>query len=288
MSIHNMVADNEKEKSDMMGLPMFDSTNVVTWSKRLKMWLMRKRRNHLGLENRPVRPPNNAAAAVRQEYKEALAAWLERKDTCVSAVYESVQAVPEALEIVDQYILEKEILDADDPNKEVLASDLVSRLVNRFRGEIQNELGDLNRKFTHFMILPEEKVCTGIDRLNGIVQKMTQHGQPPTAEARLAKLKEALEIPSLNQLWLTISLRANPTYDEIVGTCKRYDKAMEQQRLNVVGEAHLNTDTGKVVCSYPRCGKLGHTQANCWKKKKDQKTAQLKRAGRKADHRSTQ
>ena len=75
MSIPNMVADNEKEKSDMTGLPMFDSINVVTWSKRLKMWLMRKRRNHLGLGNRPVRPPNNAAAAVRQEYKEALAAW---------------------------------------------------------------------------------------------------------------------------------------------------------------------------------------------------------------------
>ena len=117
--------------------------------------------------------------------------------------------------------------------------------------EVQDELGDLNRKFTHFTILPDKKVCTGIDRLNGIVQKMTQHGQPPTAKVGLAKLKkEALEIPLLNQLWLTISLRANPTYNEIVGTCKWYDKAMEQQRLNVVGEAHLNTDTGKVVCSY--------------------------------------
>ena len=171
--------------------------------------------------------------------------------------------ISEALEIVDQYILEKEILDADDPNKEVLAKDLVSRLVNRFRGEVQDELGDLNRKFTHFTILPDEKVCTGIDRLNGIVQKMTQHGQPPTAEARLAKLKEALEIPSLNQLRLSISLRANPTYDEIVGTCKMYDKAVEQHRLNVVGKAYLNTDTGKVVFSYPRCGKSGHNQANC-------------------------
>ena len=76
---------------------------------------------------------------MRQEYKEELAAWLERKNSCVSAVYESVQAVPEALEIVDQYILEKEILDADDLNKEVLARDLVSRLVNRFRGEVQDE-----------------------------------------------------------------------------------------------------------------------------------------------------
>ena len=42
MSIPNMVADMEKEKNDMMGLPMFDSTNVITWSKRLKMWLMKK------------------------------------------------------------------------------------------------------------------------------------------------------------------------------------------------------------------------------------------------------
>ena len=31
---------------------------------------------------------------------------------------------------MDQYILEKEILDADDPNKEALTKDLVSRLVN--------------------------------------------------------------------------------------------------------------------------------------------------------------
>ena len=104
---------------------------------------------------------------------------------------------------------------------EVLAKDLVSRLVNRFCGEIQDELGDLNRKFAHFIILPDEKVCTGIDRLKGIVQKMIQHGQPSTAKARLAKVKEALEIPSLNQVWLTISLRANPTYDVVVGACKK-------------------------------------------------------------------
>ena len=36
----------------------------------------------------------------------------------MSAVYESVQAVTEALEIVDQYILEKEILDGDNPNRD--------------------------------------------------------------------------------------------------------------------------------------------------------------------------
>ena len=91
-----MVADSKTEKDDMKDLPMFDSTNVVNWSKRLKMWLMRM--NHLSLDEKPERPPRGAAAAVRAEYKQDLAAWLERKDTCVSSIYEAVQSVPEALE----------------------------------------------------------------------------------------------------------------------------------------------------------------------------------------------
>ena len=71
------------------------------------MWLMRKR-NHLGLEERPTRPPNNAAAAIRAEYKMELSEWLERKDTGVSLIYESVQGVPEALEIVEQSVHQRE------------------------------------------------------------------------------------------------------------------------------------------------------------------------------------
>ena len=41
-----------------------------------------------------------------------------------SAIYETVQHVPDALEIVDQYIMEKEILPVGDPNKDVLVSKL--------------------------------------------------------------------------------------------------------------------------------------------------------------------
>ena len=81
MSTSNMVEDSKTEKEDMKGLPKFDSTNVVNWSKRLKMWLMRRNRNHLGLDVRPKRPPQGATAAVRAEFKQDLAAWLERKDT---------------------------------------------------------------------------------------------------------------------------------------------------------------------------------------------------------------
>ena len=285
MSISNMIADKEKERKDMKGLPSFDSANVVNWSKQLKMWLMRRKRNHLGLEDRPARPPHNASAQIRAEYRADLATWLERKDTCVSTIYEAVLKVPDALEIVEQYILEKEILPAADPNKEVMAGELLQLLIVRFRGAIQDKLGELNKKFTHFVIQPGEKVCTGLDRLNGIIQKMRQHNQPPTPEAQLSKIKEALEIPSLSQLWMTISLKINPTFEQIVAICKRYDKAMDLQRLNLASEIHMNTSSSreKVVCSYPKCGKAGHTLAHCWKRKKDQNIAQLKRAGRSRD-----
>ena len=84
-------------------------------------------------------------------------------------------------------MVEKEILLAGDPNKEVLASKLVGRLMGRFRGEIPDELGDLNRKFTHFVMQPDEKVSTGIDRLKEIIQKPIQRGNPPMDKAKFAK-----------------------------------------------------------------------------------------------------
>ena len=193
MSSSNMVADNNLQKDELKGLPMFDTTNVVNLSKLLKMWLMRKRRNHLGLEDRPERPPNNAIA-IRGDFKLELSERLKQKDSCVSSIYESVQGIPEALEFVEQYIREKEFLPANDPIKEVLVKELIERLNARFRGEIQDELGDLNNTKTHFINQPDEKVCTGIDWLNGIIQK------PSTDASKLAKLKEALEIPYLYHL----------------------------------------------------------------------------------------
>ena len=58
------------------------------------------------------------------EYKHDLAAWLERKDTFVSFIFEA----PEALEIVEQCMVVKEILLAGDPNKEVLAREFREKI----------------------------------------------------------------------------------------------------------------------------------------------------------------
>ena len=74
MSLSNMVADKQKETGRfvLQYLPMFDSTNVVTWSKKLTMWLIHKKRNHLGLEERPKWLPINAPAYVKVEYTVAM------------------------------------------------------------------------------------------------------------------------------------------------------------------------------------------------------------------------
>ena len=62
-------------------------------------------------------------------------------------------------------------------------------------------------------------MSTRIDSLNRIAQKLTHHDQPPTNAAKLSKLKTALEkVPLLNQLWLTVSLSTNMTYDKAVVT----------------------------------------------------------------------
>ena len=50
---------------------------------------------------RQTKPPNNAPAAAKAEERVALDTWLERKETCVSAIYKAVEGIPDALETTD-------------------------------------------------------------------------------------------------------------------------------------------------------------------------------------------
>ena len=101
MSTSNMVAENKMETDSYGGPPPIDIKDVVTWSKKLKMFLMKKKRNHLGLEPHGlVRPGINASANLQEIYQKGLEIWQERKDTCISFIYESVAGNGEALEFV--------------------------------------------------------------------------------------------------------------------------------------------------------------------------------------------
>jgi hypothetical protein len=92
------------------------------------------------------------SAEIKEVYRKALEAWQERKDTCVSEIYSAVEDNADAQEIADQYMLEKEILPANHANKETMASELLTRLINRFRGELEDEVSKLSSQFTQFVI----------------------------------------------------------------------------------------------------------------------------------------
>jgi hypothetical protein len=79
---------------------------------------------------------------------------------------------------------------------------------------------------------------------------------------------------------VTISMLDNPSFETIVASCRRYDKVSAKKGVLNGGEIHYNATTEKVICSYPKCGKTGHTQAQCFLKKRDQKAAAFKRAGK--------
>jgi hypothetical protein len=283
MANSDMVAV-EGSGTDRQRLPKIDKTNVVQWTKDIFMYLMFKNRNHKGFDTPPVQVGN--AAGARAAWQKLMDTWLERKDTCVSTIFVSCQDDCDASSIVAQYMLEKEMLPDGHANKETSASELRDRLLNRFRGELQDELGELNKRYTSFSMIDQEKVCSGIDRLNGIVQKMRELNQPPSDASQLAVLRNALQIPSLKTLWLAIALNPNPTYAELTSVCKRYDVAMKNEHLE---EAHLVTperrgtkrsqmDMDTTDCSH--CGKPGHTAEKCFSRIKERKAAQLKRANR--------
>jgi hypothetical protein len=273
MSNSKMVAiDGSNYDKDRQSLPMFDPKDVVNWGDDIVMWCMTRNRNHLGFE----RPPT-LVGSQHAKHEKAMEVWLERKDTCVSTIFTACRYDAVALEVVKQYRREKMMLPDTDPNKDTLASELLDRLTIRFRGELQDELGELNKQFTQFMMVPGEAVCKGIDRLNGIIQKMNQHQQPPTEQAKVSKLKTALQIDSLKDLWIPIAMQDNPTYDEIVETCKRYDRAIGlRDELQTV---HYTTEkqTEKQVTKCSHCGKGGHIAKVCYKKLAEQRKAKAKR-----------
>jgi hypothetical protein len=120
MSKTNMVAgDEDVDSRTLQNIPVFDQGNVETWVKDLRIALMARHRNHLGLGARPVVNWQGAGTpAQRAKFDKEEEIWLERKDTCVCAIYAAVKEDPVAREVVDQYLTEKDIAAADNADRE--------------------------------------------------------------------------------------------------------------------------------------------------------------------------
>jgi hypothetical protein len=279
------------------GLPDFVRGNVVKWCEDLYMAKMAKDSGQLGFEHAPVYQVvalggvYAAGAAGRTQFAKDLEKWVTRKDSCISSMHTACRKEPDAAEQIAQYMREKAMLPVGHANKMTLASELRSRLIARFRDEIADELGKLNADFASFHLSTGEKVYSGVDRLNGIIQKLTELNAPPTEAANLSKLRDAINLDRLEVLWMTVSMLPNLTYAELCATCKRYDiaekkKAERQTReeVNMITpekNKRKRVDANKDAlddCSH--CGKPGHPASQCFTRLKEQKAAKLKRANR--------
>ena len=283
MSNSNMVAMDGSVQGKQ-SLPPFDGGNVENWIKMFTMYARSCKRAQQGLKERPV-----IAGRAQAAHDKAVEIWAERNDWCVSTIYLACTGNCEAVEIADQYLTEKEILDDDDDDKEPVAKELLNRLKVKFLPEKQDQLAIYQDGFTEFTLLPGEKVCSGVDRLNGIIQQLDKLGQPQTAEAKLAKLKKAIQIPSLKLLWVSVTMLPDATYQSIAKTCKNYDLAMvaEKKMSGGVPEAHMSRDGDRDTekprkvpyCSH--CHRKGHLANKCDERIKEQRAARQKRITRK-------
>jgi len=136
-------------------------------------------------------------------------------------------------------------------------------------------------------------VSVGVDRLNGIIQKLVQLGQGPTPASKLAKIKAAIQTEELKELFLSVAMlpKATTTFETIKDACEEFESAKEKLKKKLVTadgeELHFTKEksTKKVVCSH--CKKIGHSANKCFDKIKLQKLAQLKRAGKSAAKQGT-
>lgn len=266
MSVSNMVADDKQDNADVK--LKFDKLQAENSAQNIRIHLMKKNRNHLGLGPIPV------GGTVRR-----LEEWRERNDTCIATIWESCKHDQDVLEVANQYLEEK-----DQLNQEPLSEELMDRLVNRFRGELGNVLEKTTAEYHSFKIRATEKVSVGVDRLNGIIQKLTKLGQPPTDASKLAKIKASIQIEELHDLWVSVALlpTAHTTFDSVKEACERYDEAKLQLELikgsSSAGEINLVND---VQCSF--CDKKGHTLAECKKAAKKRNEEKFKRRQKRED-----
>ena len=189
------------------------------------MHLRKKKRNHLGLEDPPSLPQGpGITSRDSKSYKEDLDAWLERNDTCLSIIYDTTAKDNVAREVVEQFVKAASMLPSDHPDKEPKAKDLLKKLTERFRGEKQDEILLWSNKFTGFKIQAGEKPSEAVNRLKGILLKLKDLNQEVRQESQTAKLKQALHVKELQQLWL---MQGDLTFEQIATTCKRYDEAIK-------------------------------------------------------------
>jgi hypothetical protein len=284
-----MVADDRTRKEE--SIEKFDSSKIVHWTREFKMSLKASGRGEdEGLLDPPVRPANNAAAAKHLEFKKEFREWTNRNSGIVGKLWTACKQEKIAHDIIIRYAGEKEELPDNDPDKTMLGSEILRRLIVEFKDSDMAELGKWQAKFTSFRIVEGEKITEAMSRLDTIIQELRHRDEEPSASSKYQKITSAIalvkELAVIETILSTIS-DENSTYEFVCKVCRKYqynkDKKDEDDH-SPEPEVHSITEgggeTSNVVCSYEHCGKKGHTAKECRTKARHLREQSFKRKGR--------
>jgi hypothetical protein len=277
MSTPNMVADDR----DMAMYPKFNKETPREWATDLEIYLMTRKRLHLGLKARPVDLALNRSAEDKKTRLADQEKWDERNDSVYGIVMTLAKSA--GSDVSESAMNHHRDLEAQDDGTRV-AKVLVDFLVTRFEGKTQSAIERSTAEYIAFMVVIGEKVEAAIDRLDCIIQRLKALGQEPTPASKVERLKAGLKIKSLKLLVFNIAMMpANTTYVQLCEQCRKYDDAAVDALFTDEGKTEINftDEDGEVVtCGYPKCRKKGHTQEFCRLKKRHQKMSAVKRGNK--------
>ena len=212
--------------------------------------------------------------------KGAIEKWEIRNDIAYYATYSSAQYDASAKKVADTY--HKECVDGDSP-REPRAHELMERLVHRFALDKQKTTESVQTEYSDWKIASGEDPMSAVDRLRKIILRLKNLGQEQTELSKITRFKKGLKVERLSEL--TGHMAVQPAGITIEGYYVTVVKSLADASFPAVKLSEQKMSVNSISderpvkkCKYKLCGKMGHLEKDCRKKRADSKKRKKQKA----------
>ena len=170
-----------------------------------------------------------------------------------------------------------------DPPREPRAHELMERLVNRLSLDKQKTTESVQTEYNDWKIESGEDPMSAVDRLRKIILRLKNLGQEQTELSKITRLKEGLKVGKrLSELTGHKAVQpAGITFEGYATVVKNLADAFiptgkiseQKQSVNLISDVRPAKR-----CKYKLCGKVGHVEKDCRKKRADLKKRMMQKA----------
>ena len=298
-----MAASEGYEMGTKLKIPICDPNDIEGWCRDVKVGLRGYKRAHLALEGiRPVLR-NEGTAAQRLQSVEEVSKWDEQNDIAIAQIYLATKEVAKAWKITLTYYSEIEAnnerfyqqeiarlaMENDEQHdllvkKDLIAKELLDRLIKKFRGNMQIQKQVAIYEFSEFRTLnPElndgeqgaESGSDAITRLCELIQNKIRYGEEPSEESKKERLIRGLQCPRLAILMGTIITQPmSASFEDLCTMVENYDQQKSYLNSSSQATAEVNAISQSDRCSYPGCKRPNtHSTEKCFLKKQHESTS---------------